>query len=77
MHFVMSPSGIPENCIVLVARGGEDGSDIETRQPLRLSGRKKPLRSCCLKGEGATVVCLSPILHCSRLKGGLKLSLSS
>lgn len=69
MHFVMSPSGIPENRIVLVARAGEDGSDIETRQPLRLSGRKKPLRSCCLGGEGVSGVHFSPILHCSRLKG--------
>lgn len=60
MHFVMSPSGIPENCIVLVARGGEDGSDIETRQPLRLSGRKKPIRSCCLGGRGCQVCIFLP-----------------
>lgn len=76
MHFVMSPSGIPENRIVLVARGGRMDPTLKRVNRCACLGGRSPSDPAALGGGGVRCAFFShPALQ--QIKGGLKLSLGS
>lgn len=60
MHFVMSPSGIPENRIVLVARGGRMDPTLKRVNRCACLGGRSPSDPAALRGRGRQLCVFLP-----------------